>query len=168
MKTKTCVKCTQSKPSDQFYDQKGSKDGLTSSCKECKRKQSSEWKRNNPEKVKVMRDRYNPVKRHKAREYREKNLEKVRGYQRQWQENNRDKISKNVSNYLVKNPEKQKAHLKVLNAVRYGKLPKASTLQCDMCSGSAEQYHHEDYSKPLDVIPLCRFCHGEIHRLDNS
>lgn len=49
-------------------------------------------------------------------------------------------------------------------AVKSGKIQRPDT--CSDCGkGSCQiQGHHEDYSKPLDVIWLCRVCHGRLHR----
>ena len=37
--------------------------------------------------------------------------------------------------------------------------------RCSVCgkTGRAIHGHHTDYSKPLDVIWCCEFCHGGIH-----
>ncbi len=35
---------------------------------------------------------------------------------------------------------------------------------CVDCGDEDAQMHHEDYSKPLDIIWLCRSCHLELHR----
>lgn len=59
------------------------------------------------------------------------------------------------------NPEKRKAHVIVGHAIRSGKLVK---LPCEACGSERSEAHHHDYSKPLDVVWLCRACHGEIHR----
>ena len=31
------------------------------------------------------------------------------------------------------------------------------------CKGENIERHHEDYSKPFDIIPLCRGHHRELH-----
>ena len=46
----------------------------------------------------------------------------------------------------------------VCNAVKAGKLPKVTTLDCVDCGKPAEHYDHRDYNKPLDVEPVCRSC----------
>ena len=60
------------------------------------------------------------------------------------------------------NPIKNKAITAVSNALRDGRLHKTPCVKC----GSVKniQGHHEDYSKPLDVIWLCRGCHRAHHR----
>jgi hypothetical protein len=58
-----------------------------------------------------------------------------------------------------KYPEKVTARVKVRDALKSGKLTKMSCF----CGEEESQAHHDDYSKPLDVIWLCRRHHKEIH-----
>lgn len=44
--------------------------------------------------------------------------------------------------------------------LRRGKLKKEP---CEACESPKSQMHHEDYSKPLNVIWLCRRCHLALH-----
>lgn len=39
-------------------------------------------------------------------------------------------------------------------------LRKANNVKCTDCSSIATIYHHEDYSKPLEVVPLCEPCNA--------
>lgn len=43
-------------------------------------------------------------------------------------------------------------------AIRSGRLPHPSTLECADCRAPATEYEHRDYSKPLAVEPICRSC----------
>jgi len=43
--------------------------------------------------------------------------------------------------------------------LRRGKIKKEP---CMKCGSLDSQMHHEDYSKPLDVMWLCRQCHMEV------
>ncbi len=61
------------------------------------------------------------------------------------------------------NKHKIRAHDLVYKAVRSGKLLK---LNC-FC-GLPANAHHEDYSKPLDVIWLCHAHHMELHAKKND
>lgn len=36
-------------------------------------------------------------------------------------------------------------------------------LPCRDCGSEKSEAHHEDYSKPLEVIWLCRGCHLKLH-----
>lgn len=50
-----------------------------------------------------------------------------------------------------------KAHQLVAKAKSFGELPHlGGTIMCSYCNESATGYHHEDYNKPLDVLPVCR------------
>jgi len=91
---KQCKKCLETFPSTSefFYKHKSSRDGLFSSCKECSREYSANWKKENETK---WREYY---KERDAREhYKAKRLERNRedrksGKYLEWQRNNKDKI----------------------------------------------------------------------------
>jgi hypothetical protein len=68
---------------------------------------------------------------------------------------------------IFKKNEKRRgypAHTKIGNAVRDGKLIKPD--HCTRCNrtGIKIEGHHDDYSKPLDVIWLCVRCHRLRHK----
>jgi len=48
-------------------------------------------------------------------------------------------------------------------AVREGKLPRIKTRKCVGCDCVANVYHHDDYSRPMWVVPLCYACHGKLN-----
>ena len=61
--------------------------------------------------------------------------------------------------YKKRHPEKIEAHRKA-NKI---KIPKGQL--CQICSVKlAVERHHEDYSKPLEVLFVCNKCHNTIHR----
>jgi len=45
----------------------------------------------------------------------------------------------------------------------YLKRGKVKKLACQNCGNSRSEAHHPDYSKPLEVIWLCRKCHQMFH-----
>lgn len=53
------------------------------------------------------------------------------------------------------------AHKVVRAAIITGVLPPAKSLRCADCGAQAQQYDHRDYSKPLDVDPVCRSCNAK-------
>jgi ribosomal protein S27AE len=57
------------------------------------------------------------------------------------------------------------AHRTVLNALNNGVLERKG---CEQCGHSKAIAHHEDYAEPLDVIWLCRKCHGYRHSPHNK
>jgi len=60
-----------------------------------------------------------------------------------------------------KNREKTSAHNRVAKALRSGKLVK----QPCWCGDKKSHAHHQDYTKPLDVMWLCQKHHKELHRI---
>ena len=73
-------------------------------------------------------------------------------------------IAKNNYHYkkiqVERYPDRCKARKKVHNALRSGTLIKQG---CLICGEERVFAHHEDYSKPLEVIWLCRKHHTEYH-----
>jgi hypothetical protein len=63
---------------------------------------------------------------------------------------------------LKTNP-KQKIRQQVHDAVSTGRLIKPNN--CEACGKVCNPHgHHRDYSKPLEVVWLCRACHFKEHR----
>lgn len=52
----------------------------------------------------------------------------------------------------------ESAHKLVAMAIRLGFLRTISECVCVDCGARATDYDHRDYSKPLDVDPVCRPC----------
>lgn len=66
--------------------------------------------------------------------------------------------------YKAENPEKCAARYAVNNAIRDGRLERGS--ECYFCAATEGLHgHHEDYSKPLEVVWLCTSCHSKLHVL---
>ena len=63
--------------------------------------------------------------------------------------------------YYSHNPEKCKARATINNAIAAGKLKRQP---CSICNNLKAQAHHPDYSKPLEIIWLCRQHHKQLHR----
>ena len=64
--------------------------------------------------------------------------------------------------WTIKNAEKRSAHKVVEYAIANGKLLRSP---CERCGESDKIYaHHDDYSKPLDVMWLCSSCHFTRHK----
>lgn len=63
--------------------------------------------------------------------------------------------------YREKYPEKYLAHRLMRNAIRKKDI---IPLPCEVCGKEKVEGHHEDYSKPLDIIWLCKKHHLEAHK----
>lgn len=57
--------------------------------------------------------------------------------------------------------ERERVRLRTRRAVASGELTKGN---CERCESPFVHAHHEDYSRPLDVMWLCPYHHAERHR----
>ena len=70
--------------------------------------------------------------------------------------------SRNSKRFRQRYPEKYAAHRVVERALREGRLKRQI---CERCGRSDDIHaHHEDYSRPLFVMWLCRSCHISEHQ----
>jgi len=134
---KICFKCKQTKEIEFFHKHSEMADGHVNKCKEC----------NN-------RD---------VRENRAKKSDYYRDYDKQRQQDPERRKNKRAYEKLHnKNfPEKYRARYLTTNAVRDGRLKRQP---CRVCGIEKSEAHHEDYSKPLDVLWMCEPHHKEHHR----
>ena len=169
--TKTCFKCKQEKPVSEFYKYKSRNNSCFSSCKTCYnahavayhkteigKKAQAKWK--NSEAGKLYMKEY--IKKYRKTE---KGIEvtKTAAIKYNNTKKGRIKIHRDRKKYRANHPQKIIAHNKIGNAVHYGHIPPSNTQICNVCGEKAEHYHHNDYSRPFEVIPLCRNCHVTIH-----
>ena len=136
--TKECRKCGTHKPLSDFYVRKSSLDGHRSWCKDCDKKSALDW----------------------GVKYRGKAAK----YLQQWKKKNPGKVAGHKLRHRLKHPEKVKARSRAAQAARNGILEKSL---CP-CGRAEVEAHHEDYSKPLEVIWLCHRCHIKLHSERNS
>lgn len=76
---------------------------------------------------------------------------------KRWGNPERRRYSQSLVN---SNKSRKQTHSAVSNAIRDGKMSKKP---CVVCGETKVQAHHHDYSKPLDVVWLCRKHHLETH-----
>jgi len=147
---KTCFKCGATRPLSEFYKHPQMADGHVNKCKECNKVdvRLSYAARPVEERKAYERSRLNDPKRVTARKVYQKRMDpaRVRGYKEKW---------------AARNQYKRKAQHTLGNAIRDGKIQRQA---CERCGSLRSQGHHEDYSKPLEVIWLCPKHHGERHR----
>lgn len=98
-------------------------------------------------------------------EYRKRRMNNIETHKRKdrnYYLRNRDKILKKRKKYNRENKNKTSARAKVMYAVYSGKLRRPN--KCSNCNiRCLPDAHHKDYSKPLEVIWLCRRCHQIVH-----
>ena len=134
---KRCCRCKEEKDLKEFNNDKSAKDGLQYVCRICQNQCQ--------------------------KQYYQRNRENSKERMKQYQQRNREKINQNKKQRYHRNPEKDKARSMLNRAVKSGKIHKP--LYCSSCEGDKHlEAHHTDYSKPLEVLWLCRSCHVELHR----
>lgn len=137
MPTKVCFKCNKSLPLDSFYPHGQMADGYLGKCKDCTKKDVSA---NRAKRIDAFRE-YDRA-RYRTMPHRQQQL----------------------ASLVKARPEMHvKANRILSNAIRCRRVIRAEA--CWHC-GSTERIegHHVDYSRPLDVIWLCRSCHCKAHR----
>jgi Bacillus phage endonuclease len=168
---KKCTKCDETKPFDEFRKSARYKDGYYSRCKKCM--QEYEAKNLDQEKKRESRTRYRENNREHIREQDreayhkdpDKFREKAKISQKKYfqTEKGREKYKQQALKLREKYPEKARARSLLSNAVCDGKIIRPS--KCSLCGwdqGKIEA-HHPDYSKPLEVIWVCKSCHFLVH-----
>ena len=146
---KQCFKCKEKKSLSEFYVHKAMACGHLGKCKTCTKRDVQERLskvKQNPKWLAAERERC----RKKQSYYRSAGLDCKSGIDVKERWNKR-------------NPEKRSAQLMAASALKSGKIVRKYFCESCGCGGSLEK-HHEDYSKPLEIIWLCRTCHGKTRR----
>lgn len=118
-------------------------------------------------KLKKFREDYNKrkeeickrrAKLRRTEEWREKNRKRAAA----WRKKNQSKCSKIATEWKKRNPEKAACHAAMFWAIKSGALKRGEI--CESCGLMCKTFgHHDDYSKPLQVIWLCKSCHTKKH-----
>lgn len=133
---KSCIDCGEVKPLSAFYSHPLTADGHLGSCKECRKS--------------YMRGRAKTGLTH-AIDYK------------RFHENPKRRAEQfeQSKSWAKRYPERRKAQNFVSNAIRDGRMTKKS---CEVCGRDDSHAHHEDYSKPADVVWLCPVHHSRHHK----
>ena len=149
-----CKGCGGEKPETEFYRHAKMANGRLSYCKTCVKNRVTRHRENNIEKVREY-DRARGLLPERKKQVKE----------RAWKyEKSRKEILKNDRET---NPHKYAARSYVNNGIRRKTIIKPNF--CERCHKELKlQAHHEDYSKPAEIVWLCSGCHGERHREINE
>jgi hypothetical protein len=146
---KRCTKCDLKKELVYFYKSNKTLDGYHNSCKEC-------WKVRRHERYFENRDKV----RKQCRIYYILHSDHLKAKSKR-----QKKTIGQLHMYRAKNPEKYKARYVVSNSLKRGIITKKD--KCEICNSKQKlQAHHRDYTKPLEVLWVCRNCHAKIHIRD--
>jgi hypothetical protein len=133
---KVCFKCRTAKPLSEFYAHPAMSDGYLGKCKECAK---------------------TDVRRHRL-----ENLERVRAYDRSraFLPHRAELRARVVRRWRLTHKDRVSAHNKAQRHLR------SKPSSCQSCGLMTRvEGHHEDYSRPLDVMWLCKPCHAKADAL---
>ena len=148
--TKQCGKCGDVLPVSGFYLSRGVPE---SPCKECRKGGARRRYQTDA--------RARDAAKAQATRWRRANPGRKRTNNRRWLAANRDKANASSMTWYHEHPQQAKATRAVNNAIRDGRLRRRPCSECGAPQGDA---HHEDYSKPFDIVWLCHPCHMRHHR----
>jgi len=148
---KTCSTCKKEKPVDEFYRDKQRKDGRYPVCKSCKNASSVKFRK------KYYEEYYNDPEK-KRRQYE---LHEVYQSRPEFEAQRKRYQKGRTAKFAKRHPDRYQAMYTFNNAIRLGKIKRGN---CEVCGEENAQGHHEDYSKPLEVIWLCRRHHMNLHK----
>ncbi len=142
---KPCKKCKKNLPLSEYSRDKRLSDGHRNDCKNC---------------LKEIRNR--PDRKQKEREWQRRNMGRYAETRKNYRNSHKSEEAIRMNKYRKNNRYKINTHQRVYVAIRDGKLVKPS--KCSECGQHGlVQGHHEDYSKPLEVVWLCPKCHKSRH-----
>jgi hypothetical protein len=136
---KKCSICKTEKCFSKFWRRKDRKSGYSSACKDCSNEKRYKKKIQNWE--------------HHI------NVRKI------WYEKNRKKQIEKQTNYNKNKADRKKIYARhqLNDAVKLGHIKRMEN--CQICNRKCKtEAHHADYTKPLDVIWVCKKCHIKIHK----
>lgn len=133
--SKKCRLCGESKTLEHFYRNDRYLDGFRHECRECLR----EIEHNKPDDV----------------------LEHRREVAKRWRLKNKEYMNRKGGEWKESHPEVVMAARAVQKALKNGSLirPESCSLCGKVCKPDA---HHDDHTRPLDVIWCCRKCHAAL------
>lgn len=164
MTEKYCRTCERVLPLEKFSLNRTRKSGYQSACKDCHKVYIKAYEAANRERISSRKKTFRKENRDrvtaKQREYYRRNTIRFR-------ENERARLStpegkavraRSDKKFQELHPDKYRARYMLRNAVAAGTVIRQP---CAFCGNPKSEGHHEDYSKPFDVVWACRKCHRE-------
>lgn len=152
---KVCSKCKIQKDENCFWKRNNRKSGVNSECKDCAKIRRTKKYQEFNEEFRLKRKKYyyeNQEKLCKAQIDSQKGNQRYRKYQNKY---SIEKRKNNDPKFLARS---------IVSLALRGKMI-TRPIMCSKCNVDCKpEGHHEDYSKPLDIIWLCTKCHKELHK----
>jgi len=151
----TCTTCKTRKDKSEFY-------GRSKRCRECARAYQAEWVKQNPGYMTQKRKEWALRNPEKAKEIDRQKYLRRKAKQPPKEPRVKLTASEKKRRHFEKHPIRSAAMKIYKYAIKRGTLVRGP---CTVC-GATENIdgHHTDYTKPLDVVWLCKPHHREAHR----
>jgi len=131
------------------------------------KKQKKKYYLNNREKLLKWQKEYNATHKEQIREYHLNNREKLLKQMRDYTKSPHGRLMRERYEQTPKRKRYRKAIRETRVAIDRGDIIKPKL--CELCGKERRLgSHHEDYSKPLQVVWLCSDCHGKRHSAGND
>lgn len=140
----TCTGCNLRLSADDFYPSNSNR------CKLCLREYGRKYRAG----IAVL------VAASKPADWKRKTLDRAE-YMRKWHADRPGYQTAKKRDWYERNPDRARARRLYRSALKAGKLV---CQPCEVCGAAEVDGHHEDYSKPLEVVWLCRQHHLEVHQ----
>ena len=162
---KWCPTCQEDKPITEFHRNRSKPDGHSHQCKDCFRVAHKVYRQTPRGKATLAHARTYPATKKTKRRYDKS--EKGRISHKRYRQTPQGKLRAlcGVRKWQAANPEKARAHWRIHDLVRRGKMPAPDNCSCTGCGKPATQYHHHngyDAAHIEDVIPVCAKCHAVL------
>lgn len=184
---RTCTKCLEDKPLDEFYKDTSRSDGYAKICKTCKRQTVRDYALANPEKIRADKLAWKKTPAGKACEqrYYNNNRDDINARERQRYADDPQKILSRIHAWRIKNPDKAQAIIDRGNTKRQERLANAPindfthtdwllmlaafNYRCAYCSRTNSRLER-DHIIPLskggahtasNIVPACRSCNAK-------
>ncbi len=164
---KRCSKCQESKPLTEFWRDKRWVDGHNTRCKTCLRNTGKKYRQSPKGKETTRKQRQSPAYVEAQLRYRKSEKGKVTQTTYNATPQGKTVNAKTTQAWRAANRDKVRGHQHVNKAVRNGRLPSATSLECVRCGKPATEYHHHNGYEAihlLDIIPVCAQCHVALDR----
>jgi len=163
---KRCSKCKIDKPLSEFYKDFRNPTGYQSWCKDCQKAYRL------TEKGRMVGLRYAASEKGCVSRHRYEKTNKGKLKQKRYEQSPKGRKNRCAASrrHRQKYPYQEPAKWAVKYAIETGKIPLPPECSCLICGQKARDYHHKSYAREhwLDVIPLCRQCHINIHKNHGS
>jgi 5-methylcytosine-specific restriction endonuclease McrA len=117
---KYCSKCGNARPHSEFKKNKGHKDGLESSCRDCLKEYNKIYRFANKERMSYLSRQWKIKNKEKhlagSKAWRENNPERQKENTERWRKNNPDKVKAIKKRWYMRNPEKVRMNTRITGA----------------------------------------------------